>query len=568
MATATTTQVIGTNLTAKQAKYTHPTYNALQPVWAKLRDVRIGGGGFLDGTYLIPHPREWQDHTADNPRIPTKKLKTRRKLASYENVAARILEAMRSALFREQPTRRVGEEDDVVAPPAEPDTKPTPPQPKVQTFQTRAKARRDRRRKRTPTERPQTPLEQWWDNVDGAGTHIDDYTDQAWDVAATFGHVHLYLDRSPLPEGAQTQADESLPFLRAYTPLDTFDWIVDELGQLQGVKFAELAPRTSLEQPYQTEMQVRVVDREQWALYDKNGKRVAGGSHGMGRCPVITLYAERQPLDPVVGKAVLGDPNLYIDLYNLVSENRELLRNQTFGILNVPLGTGEGAMTPLEAETMMGKAVGTENVLFSGTAASYVSPSADNVTVYHLEMARKLRTIYRLVGVQWEADSKDAEAEGSLKLKREDLNQRLAAFADEAETADYALAELFFRATLGPEKGATAVEDEQVTIKYPEQFDLTPFQALIDEAQAARDLGMGATFMKVLRKMLVTKFTGMADQPSAIVDAIMAEIDAAPADLTPAEQAQQRLDLTMTAFKGGKTKPPNQLPRNRRHDER
>lgn len=564
MATAVSTAQAGTNLSRSQAKFTHPTFDLLQPVWAKLRDVREGTGGFLDGTYLIAHPREWIDHTSDNPSNPTKKLKTRRKLASYENVAARILEAMRSALFREQPTRRVGDEEDV-PPPAPPEgEKPKPPLPAVSTFKTRASARRDRRqvRAKKKTEEPQSPLEAWWDNVDGAGTHIDDYMDQAWDVAGTFGHLHIYLDRSPLPEGAQTQADENLPFLRAYTPLDTWDWVVDELGQLQAVKFAELAPRTSIDQPWKPEVQVRVIDRENWTLYDKNGKRVDGGPHNMGCCPVVTLYAERRSLDPVVGKAVLGDPNLYIDLYNLISEVRELLRNQTFGILNVPLGTGEGAMTVTEAQTVMGNAVGTENVLFSGLAAGYVSPSAENVTVYHLEIARKLRTIYRLVGVQWESDSKDAEAEGSLQLKREDLNQRLAAFADECETADYDLAELFFRATLGAEKGASAIEDEQVTIKYPEQFDMTPFQALIEEAQAARDLGMGATFMKVLRKMLVTKFTGMADQPQTIVDAIMQEIDAAPADLTPAEQAMQRLDLTKQALASGKSKGPgNPLPK-------
>lgn len=557
MATATSTAQTGSNISRSQAKFTHPTYGLLQPVWAKLRDVREGTGGFLDGTYLIAHPREWVDHTVDEPRIPTKKLKTRRKLASYENVAARILEAMRSALFREQPTRRVGDEEDVPAPAPPPEGEPPKPAlPAVSTFKTRAAARRDRRQARKTPTKPQSPLEQWWDNVDGAGTHIDDYMDQAWDVAGTFGHLHIYLDRSPLPEGAQTQADESLPFLRAYTPLDAWDWIVDELGQLQAVKFAELAPRTSIEQPYKPEVQVRVIDREQWTLYDKSGKRIDGGPHQMGCCPIVTLYAERRPLDPVVGKAVLGDPNLYVDLYNLVSEVRELLRNQTFGILNVPLGTGEGAMTVAEAQTSMGTAVGTENVLFSGLAAGYVSPAADNVTVYHLEIARKLRTIYRLVGVQWESDSKDAEAEGSLKLKREDLNQRLAAFADEAETADYALAELFYRATLGAEKGARAVADEQVTVKYPEQFDLTPFQALIEEAQAARDLGMGATFMKVLRKMLVGKFTGMADQPQSIIDAITEEIDQAPADLTPAEQANQRLELTHAALKMGKPKAP------------
>jgi hypothetical protein len=47
----------------------------------------------------------------------------------------------------------------------------------------------------------------------------------------------------------------------------------------------------------------------------------------------------------VIGQSVLNDPALYVDLYNLTSEQRELLRNQTFSILNVVLGTGPDAIS-------------------------------------------------------------------------------------------------------------------------------------------------------------------------------------------------------------------------------
>jgi hypothetical protein len=506
---------VGQNLTARQTKFTHPSYTALAPTWLKLRDVREGAGGFLDGTYLIAHPREYKDHTSDTPTQPTKKLIARRKLASYENFAAKIITAMKSALCREQPLRRVGEEEASSG----------------------------------------TPLEEWWDNVDGTGTGIDDFMTSQWDLAGTFGHMHIYLDK-PENTDALTAADEGQPFLRVYTPLDAWDWLTDDLGRLKAIKFAEVAPRASLEQAYKPEIRVRVVTDTDWTLYDASGKRIGYGEHQMGRLPVVTLYAERRPMDQTLGATVLGDPNLYIDLYNLISENRELLRNQTFGILNVPLGTGEGAMTLTEAQEMMGKAVGTENVLFSGAAADFIQPSAENVGSYHAEIARKLRSIYRLAGLQWESDSKDAEAEGSLQLKREEMNQRLSAFADEMERAEYELAELFYRATEGAEKGADAIEKEGVTIKYPDTFDVAPFEALIEEAQAARDLGMPSVFLKAQRKMLLTKFTGMADLPQSQLDEIEKAIESAPDDLTPAEQAQQRLDLTMKAMQMGKPKEP------------
>ncbi len=61
-----TTSTIAANLSTRQVKTTHPAFLTLQPVWQQLRDVREGTGGFLDGSYLVAHPREWLDHTVKN----------------------------------------------------------------------------------------------------------------------------------------------------------------------------------------------------------------------------------------------------------------------------------------------------------------------------------------------------------------------------------------------------------------------------------------------------------------------------------------------------------------------
>lgn len=513
-------------LPGRLAKYTHPVYAKLETTWRKLRDVRSGEGGFADGGYLIGHPREYVQETREiteggvtktetvSTNRATKKLKARRALACYENFAATVVETLVAALFREQATRRVGDGG-----------------------------------QSTPA-----PLEAWWDDVDGLGTHIDDFMAEAWDVAATFGHLFLSVD---LPtHTAETAADQGQPFLRAYTPLDAIDWVVDDMGRLTAVKFAELAPRESIETAWVPKLRTRVVTATDWALYDHQGVRVAGGPHDYGRVPVVVLFAKRRPLDPFVGASVLGDPMLYVDLYNLTSEVRELLRSQTFSILNVPLGTGEQALSVEQAQAMMGNTSGTSNVLFSGAAAQFISADAANVAAYHEEIKRRLRTIYRLASLQWESDSQDAEAEGSLQLKREDMNQRLSAYADECERAEYALAELFYRVTLGGEAGARRFEADGVTVKYPDTFDMTPFDEMLEQAEAALSLGMPSAFLKELRKQLAPKFTGMGDLPEGTQQAIMEAIDAAPDDLTPTEQMQQRMDLTMQAIEAGTKKKP------------
>lgn len=497
-----------TSLAPSVATYTHPVFTTYLPIWTKLAHVREGAGGFFDGTYLIPHPREWKDYASENPKEPTKKLKARRTLATYENLAARIIDAKKAALFREPPSRRIGPE--------------------------------------APKEGETHPLQEWWDDVDARGTSIDDFMRLGWDAAATFGHVFIYMDRDA--------EDANRLILRLYTPLDVPDWLEDDRGELIAVKLLEAVPRNTLTQAFAAvEQRVRVVDQTSWTVYDKTGKAVQTGDHGMGVVPVVRLYGQRRPLTPGIGQSVLDNPQHFIDLYNLRSELRELLRNQTFSVLNVPLGTGPDAMNVETAKALLGGSTGTEDVLFSGTAASFISADAANVAAYQTEIERVMRLIYRLAAIQWESDSKDAEAEGSLKLKREDMNQVLSAYADELEKADKDVACLWYRAMYGGDAGEVKFDKEQVVISYPQSFEATPFEMMLEQAQAASTLGMPAKFLKELRKRLVPKF--LPDLPPAQIEEFNAAIDAEPDDPTPAERLRMKMDMSAQAMKGGQQPP-------------
>jgi hypothetical protein len=136
------------------------------------------------------------------------------------------------------------------------------------------------------------------------------------------------------------------------------------------------------------------------------------------------------------------------------------------------------------------------------------------------------------------------------------MNQRLSGYADELETADYALAELFYRSQYGPD-GAKRLEKDDVQVKYPDTFDMTPFEQVLEQAEAAMSLGMPPLFLKELRKRLARKFDGMADLPPKTLDDIDEQIDSAPDDLTPAEKQVQDADMAMQALqaKGKPTLP-------------
>lgn len=522
---------------------TNRIYRMWQPIWTKLAHVREGIGGFLDGSYLVEHPREFLDHTitqqvlianADgtgsrtvtttvpnpNPKLPSPKLLRRRRIARYENFGGKIIDQMKAALFREEPIRRVGE------PGQETQERP------IEAWWKNI----ERRTTRSRTMPALAPIGQDRTTSTGAArTSIRKFWPQAWDAAATFGHMFVVMDR-PVGPSAPTQADQSQPFLRMYTPLDAVDWLLDDQGNLVQIKFLEMVQRTSLEDVERViNFNIRTFTETYWALYSRDGVLIDGGpvhgQHQMGRVPVVVLYAKRRNLVPLIGHSVLDDPQMYVDVYNLTSEIRELLRNQTFGILNVQLGAEENLE---DAKTMMGSAVGSENVLFSRGKADYISPAAENIKAHQEERTSLIRMIYRLSAIAWEADMKDAEAHGSLKLKREDLNQMLSAFADELERSELEIAELFYRATYGPDAWEARMETDQVVIRYPETFDSTPFDVVLAQAEAALALGMPPSFSKELKKRLVVKF--LPDLPQKTLDQINTEIDNGTVEPSPLQK--------------------------------
>lgn len=526
MATLTPMDDLGPKVAAAR----HPTYDYFLEEWIKLIHVREGTGGFKDGTYLVGHPREWLDHsvkqadgttvTNPNPRKPSPKLQARRKLARYENLAASILEAKKAALFREKPTRRIGDG------------------------------------KEPKGEATETVLDRFWANVDGADTPIDEAMPHWWDLAATCGHIALYFE---LPKGMEakegevaTAADQDTPKVCVYTPIDILNWLCDENGQIISIKVREAVTPTDYSEGAKVKYRVRIITEEGWELYDfTTGKAIDAGTHGLGRLPVVFLFGKRRAAFSDVGQSVLGDPKLYVDLYNLTSEMRELERNQTFSFINIPLGTGQDAMSVHDAQAMMGQQTGTMNVLFSGGPASVLTADAANVVTYRDDIQQLKRDIYRETGVQWESDTKDAEAEGSLELKREEMNTRLAAYADECEEAEYDLADLVYRWEHGGEDGAKKLQEDQVTIAYPDRFGATPFTDVAGQFASAQSMGMPPLFLKEFRKSLVTKFEGMANLPPDLLEEINKQIDAAADDPTPAERMKQKMDL----LAGGGLKP-------------
>ena len=513
-------------MASRQSSTKHPLYKEFQPVWDRCFDVYEGAGGFLDPKrpYLIPHPREWNDHSIQelgddgvtptgrrlpnpSPRDPSPKLRMRWKLARYENVAATIIDTLQGTLFGVPPTRTVEQavKDD-------------------------------------------EQIRRWWLDADGLGRSINDLLMEAWIGAGVFGHSFLVAE--PSAPGA-TVADMKAPPISLYSPLDAIDWLTDERGQLTSIKLLHAAPRASLDVPAKpSDLRVRVIDAEQYVTYDSSGKVLETIPHTFGALPVVVLYSRKRSLIPVIGKSVLGDPNVFIDLYNLVSEGRELIRNQAFAMLNVPIGR-EGSA---ESErTLMGQQTGTAAVLFSTNPAQILEPSGTSLQSIHAEIDRTVRQCYRNALVSWEGDSRDAEAADSKRLKREDMRAALTKFATGLATAEKKLTELVFRGVYG-DRWEAEMDRVQPRTKWPEEFTLPDFDGLIERTIRALTLDLGATASKQLKKDTAKAL--LPDLPKDQAAQIDAEIDGQEI-LTAVEKQDRMIEQSAQRMaEAGKKVPP------------
>lgn len=427
---------------------THPVYTTWRPVWRLLAHVYEGSGGFLDGTALIAHPREWEDHASDTPSRPTKKLLERRALARYENVAALVVEQKLASLFRQPPTRRV----------------------------------------KTGTH----PWLDWCRNVDGAGRSLTDWLRDQMRFAMVFGHVLCVMDRGA---PGLTAADSGTLRLRAYSPLDVPDWLQDETGRLIAIKALEPVQRTSLAEqwlgPADATRVLEITATEAIRRDPQPDTRALAVSatiaHGFGVLPVVPLYAQRRAITPLIGQSVLYDPALYVDLFNLTSEARELLRKETFSVLNVPLGTkadGGTALSLEQAQALLGSTASSGGVLFTGHPARHLSPKTANVTAYLEERRQLIRTICRLTATPFDQDSRAAESAEARLLKRDEFTAMIAKYAGELRETERHLAQLWFRGRYGArwraEWDAAAPE-----ISYPKTFGEPSWTDVITEMSAA-----------------------------------------------------------------------------------
>jgi hypothetical protein len=489
----------------------HPRFIEWHDVWRDLGYAYEGDGPYLTGAALVPHPRELTyavgaDGSQGLPNGEMPKFQRRKQIARYENFASTIVDAVVDHQYAKHPTRMI---------------------------------------ERVPAGVEIHPYIEWTKDVDGDGTNLTDWLRMQQKLACVYGHLWAVMlrsnttaDGSPVPPVITNAAEQGRLVLRTYTPLDVPDWLSPRRGLITSIKTVEAVERQSLLDPANVyvnfmlardmepqdlpDAEFRIWTPESWTTYDKDGAPKHNPEpHGFGELPATILYAKRRARIPVIGQSLMRDPRLYKDHYNLISELREIIRNQTFSMLNVLLGEDEEVAA---AKNNLGTHASTETVIFTRGGAQYIAPPDGPAATIAAQIEAVERKVYRLVGLPWEGDSRDAESADSRRIKAADLDRTLAGQADEAQKTEYDICRLWFRGTYGADTGLQMFKESGVSIAHPDEFNIAQVMATIEEARESLLLGLGATANAKIRKQaLPIIIKNLTKEEQAVMDA---EIDA------------------------------------------
>ena len=370
------------------------------------------------------------------PRETDAKYNRRKQLAVYPNFVKKIVDTFVSFLFKNPPVR---------------DTSKSP------------------------------EYAEFIENVDLRGTYIDDFMHHIARLTLIFGTVFVVVDTPK--EGGYPYATIRLP-----TQLERVE--LDEYGRIVKVVFAE---GTELFRAFEPNRWIVSKDAEQRIVLE-------AGEHNLGVVPVVPVsWAE-----PLLPNEVLTQPfiwdiaKLNFDLYNAISELREILRNITFPVLTLPV-KDESMLQKMKDIT-----IGIENFIpytpESGGKPDFIAPPEGPAKTLLEYINFLISQIYKAVNLEFALGSHSQKSGVALEFEFQQLNTLLTGLALQMEKAEYQIADLVAKWN-GKEKF-------EGTISYRKDFSFRDLERELKVAMDAIALGISETFNAELKKKLAREILG------------------------------------------------------------
>jgi hypothetical protein len=428
----------------------HPDYaKHKQTTWDVQVDAFEGRGGFIDGGYLWPYPRESQDDF------------TRRKaMARYHN----HIEALVDLYVRYMFTAGVRRSSDDKA------------------------------------------FNEWQQDVDGAGTTYNDLLKSYAAMALVNGHAGLLVDKTKEEPKGPTQADEQARVVaRIFAAGGIADWRF--IGSdLVAVKLVESAPKADMlerDEPDVYRQHILVWDKEGWARFDTDGNLLDADVPSLGLVPLVVLRPKQSQVSQMLGRALVSNARIIEALYNRASEEDEVLRAQAFSLLTVSVDK-DGDVDAVR--NSLGGTVGAAKAIVVKGTIDYKTPDQTVPGTIRENISYLVQEVYRAAHVRQRHEGLQVESGDSIRLQYTELNEMLQGFSKSLEQAEREIARAWFAWMYPtPEAAQAAYESAHVEAEYPTEFFLDDLATDLEAWAQALTMNLGPTMAKRIKKRAVRR---------------------------------------------------------------
>ena len=477
-------------------------------VWDLINDAVDGTGGFVDGSYLIPHELELGGMVPGNF---TNKFRERQQLARYDKFPKVICDG---------PWNSIISMKDVI--------------------------------QRDAQSHPR--LEEFWDSVDGNNTSILDFLEYPVSQARRFGTGWIFLDRQ---RDIQNLKDDlaAQPWAYSVPTRNVVWWEFSRYGALDAVAYRDPGPDDPMTYDEKTLSPLMVWTTRSWSRWVPTGEsdvpyRLDAGRSGpnrLGRVPAVLIYDEWPGCGKALGKSsMLSTARDGMDIFNRDSEIREIERRCAFPVLGVNM---EDTSAAGEIK------IGTNGALiYDGKVPpGYIEPVLNSIDKLQSERKAVKEASYtnsEMAGLIGHAGTVETSSGFHAEVELDKSERKIGRFASSVETAENKIASLFLE--------LIGESDEEYSVSYPRRFGLMDPEKVIDRTVKRLNMGLGQMDQKevlldyyasMYPRRTKEEIEGLAN--AAVAEKVQRLADEQKAEQDAARQLTARGRLMMAAGKVG-----------------
>lgn len=467
-------QETSANELMKQLLYTAKYDYSPVDKYQLLDDSYRASGGFSNGDYLIPHPRERQD-----------KYNRRREMAYYINYVKPIVDAHINPIFNNEPTR----------------------------------------------DGTSMTYDLFLNDVDGNGTRMSRFMKKAAIRAKLHGCEFICVDMEDVDTEAVVTTQDVLekriyPYLYLISPAQVIKWATDKFGRL--IYFSYYINSRKVNDDGNIEGVKEVYTWTKDIFKKRVGEDEQVSENKLGVIPIIPLYGTLNNSDDLIPNSdMYAISQAEVALYNVCSELRERNRNQAFSLLSYPVGEDD------DYESMADSlSIGTADMLLYKTGSQkpeYITPPTASSDMLIDEIDTIKREIFRMASMSFITQEQVSNVSGLAKAyDNQQLYQTIKELSDGCQEAEYKIARLF---SIYMNESM-----DRLSISYNNEFGIVDPTEVLTNATQSLALNICGDFNAEVKKQVVRAI--LTDVDNSVVERVIDSLDADPTKGDPINEEQ------------------------------